>query len=166
VKAHHVLCIVAAITLSGTAVKAMSTEDRVLDAVDQLVAARNESIAAIGRLTHVELREAGSTAYFEISAGEFPEHSPFESLEVRKPRNTAQRRGLILLGVRSKHCVSPRAIEARYGQFDDILPPIAGGPPNRPVDRVYQRPWGKLSFGFVEAQAGECLSRAVIDWTE
>jgi hypothetical protein len=31
------------------------------------------------------------------------------------------------------------------------------------IDRISLRPWGKLRFGFIETQAGECLSHAMID---
>ena len=141
-------------------------DGRVFDAVDKLVIARNDSGAALGERAHVVLDEAGSNGFFEIRSGKFPASSPFERLEVRKPRNPLLHKGLTLLDVRTTQCVSPHAADVRYGPFDDLSPPLAGGPPNRPVYRTYNRPWGKLSFGFVETESGECLSAAVIDWAE
>lgn len=144
----------------------MAEPARILDGVDQLVEARNESLDAIAGLVRLQLSEAGSTEYFRVVAGEFPASSPFRRIEVRKPFTPPEARGLILLEIRAEACVPPDAVEARYGPFDDLSAPLAGGPPNRPADRVYDRPWGKLSFGFSEVGSEECLVRAIIDWEQ
>ena len=145
---------------------AMGADERVLDAVDKLVESRGTSNADLDRLLHLMLAEQGSTEYFEIRVGDFPPRSPFSHIEVRKARDPNQRKGLIVLDIKTEPCVSARAVMDRYGAPEDIAPPLAGGPPDRPTDWSYPRPWGKLSFGIVSTADGECLSRAVIDWAK
>ncbi|WP_374944442.1 hypothetical protein [Sphingomonas sp.] len=137
---------------------------RVLDGIDRLVKARNESIDALGRVVRRPLREAGSTDYFEVVASQFTDDSPYTRIEVRKPRRPPMNRGLIIVDVRMADCIHGTSVVERYGQVDDLSPPDPRGPADQPTDYVYHRSWGKLSFGFVDTPGGQCLSRAVIDW--
>lgn len=137
---------------------------RVLDGIDRLVKARNESIDGIGRLVRLSLREAGSNDHFEVVAAPFPDDSPYARIEVRKPRVPPMNRGLIVVEVRTADCISDSAVMERYGRIDDLVPADPRGPAGRPTDYAYHLPWGKLSFGFVGTPRGQCLSRAVIDW--
>lgn len=138
---------------------------RVLDGIDRLVKARNDSVDALGRLVRRPLKESGSTDYFEIVTSQFPDESPYTKIEVRKPRRPPMNRGLMIVDVRLADCVPSTAVIERYGEIDDLTPPNPRGPADQPVDYVYHRPWGKLSFGFVDTPSGKCLSRAVIDWS-
>lgn len=159
--------LVVAMTLAGACgLRQTATGERmrVLDGIDRLVTARNEDIEALGRLVRRPLREAGSTDYFTVVSSQFPEDSPYTAIEVRKPRNPPMNRGLIIVSVRMSDCVPSQAVVGRYGQINDLTPPNPRGPADQPTDYVYNRPWGKLSFGFVKTPRGQCLSRAVIDW--
>ena len=139
---------------------------RVLDGIDQLVKARNESVDALGDIIRRPLKEDGSTPSFKVVTSRFPDDSPFAGIEVRKPLAAPLNRGLMIVDIRPSDCIGGEAIVDRYGQVDDLVAPRAFSPPGRPTDYVYHRPWGKLSFGFLDTPKGNCLSRAVIDWTQ
>jgi hypothetical protein len=144
---------------------------RVLDGIDQLVRARNDSIDALGRIVRLPLRKTGETQNLDVVTARFAEDSPFTDIEVRKPREGAPNRGLMIIQVRPSDCIPTAAVVERYGKIDDVVipkPPIRGQgkPAAVPMSYVYKRPWGKLSFGFVETPEGKCLSRAVIDWKQ
>ena len=165
-KRRWLLQAIVALALLEMGPPAMGADERVLDAVDKLVESRGTSNADLDRLLHLMLAEQGSTEYFEIRVGDFPPRSPFSHIEVRKARDPNRRKGLIVLDIKTEPCVPARAVVDRYGAPGDIAPPLAGGPPDRPTDWSYPRPWGKLSFGIVTTADGECLSRAVIDWAK
>jgi hypothetical protein len=142
----------------------MDQARQIFDAIDALVNARTESFEQLAALTRVTLHEAPGNTFTLIRTGAFAPGSVFETIEIRKPRNAQSPGGLINLTLRADGCVPPASLTARYGEINELAPPLAGGPPDRPVYWVYHRPWGDLSFAVVEKDGTQCLSGAVIDW--
>ncbi len=142
----------------------MDRATQIFDAIDALVSARTESFDQLAALTRVTLQDAPGNTFTLIRTGAFAPASPFEAIEIRKPRNPQAPGGLINLTLRADGCVPPASLTARYGEINDLAPPLAGGPPGRPVYWVYHRPWGDLSFAVVETDGNQCLSGVVIDW--
>ncbi len=142
----------------------MDQARQIFDAIDALVNARTESFEQLAALTRVTLHEAPGNTFTLIRTGAFAPGSVFETIEIRKPRNAQSPGGLINLTLRADRCVPPASLTARYGEINELAPPLAGGPPDRSVYWVYHRPWGDLSFAVVEKDGTQCLSGAVIDW--
>lgn len=89
--------------------------------------------------------------------------SPLASLELRVPRQPADGTvGLLILTLSPQVQLTPADVIGRYGGNTGLDVPTPRQPPDSPVYYEYDRPWGKLSFGFSRTEP-ERLTNVVLD---